>query len=207
MTADDRGILEVLGWVDIGALAVLLFFLVMGLVRGFVWQMAQLVKLVGGFLAANQFSQQVGTWVSGPRLQPPYSTYLAYILVFGAFALGVTIICVLIEKLLRSLKLKSYDRLAGGGVGLLNGSMLVAAIVLLLYAYPPFASTRLDIADSHAGAYSARGALLTRGLLPPDIRKLLEEIVAPETVDRLAAETRHRQLPIPVPDPPPEEPR
>jgi membrane protein required for colicin V production len=205
MTADDRGILEVLGWVDMLALCILLFFLIMGLVRGFVWQVAQLVKLVGGFLAANQFSQQVGVWLSGPRLQAPYSTYLAYILVFGAFALGVTIICVLVEKLLRSLKLKSYDRLAGGGVGVLNGALLVAAVVLLLYAYPPFASTRLDIADSHAGAYAARGALLTRELMPADIRILLEEIVDPETVDRLAAETRDRQLPIPVPEP--EQPR
>jgi membrane protein required for colicin V production len=208
MSPEERGILEVLGWVDLGALIILAIFLILGLIRGFVWQIAQLVKLVGGFMMANRFAEQVGGWMTGERLQPPYSTYLAYLLVFGAFALAVTIVCVLIEKALKKLKLKSYDRLAGGGVGLLNGWMLVALLVLLLYAYPPFASTRVAIADSYAGAYAARSALLTRGFLPDDIRALVERIVRPGTVEQLDQETRDRELPFPVPpEQPPPEPR
>lgn len=193
---DPVGFLHELNWLDLGALIILTFFLVMGMIRGFTWQALQVVKLFGGIMLANLFAEQVGGMIPLEQVEPRYRTYLAYVLIFVCFAVAISIAANLLDESLKKLKLKSYDRLAGGGLGLASGWLMLTAVVTLLYCYPPLSSTRGDISASYSGAYAARTALLSRSFMPTDIRDVIEKYIDPEAVDRLAKETKDRKLPI-----------
>ena len=204
--AATPGFIQQLGWLDLGALIILGFFLVMGLLRGFVWQVVQFAKLVGGIVLANLFATTVGGWITSDKLQPPYSTYLAYVLIFLGFAIVMTIVAKLLEESLKKMELKSYDRLAGAALGLASGWLMLTVVVMFLYSRPPLDSTRNDNSTSYAGAYAARTALVAGPMLPAEVKQLYERIVDPSSVTKLADETKDKRIHIvtpPAPPPPP----
>ena len=116
-----------LGWVDIGLAVFLLLSVLIGLARGFVFE---LLSLIGWFVAG----------LAAIALAPFVEPHLAVGAVGSSFRHGVTIAIVfllalvmwsvgarLVRAMVRSTPLNAIDRLLGAGFGLLRG-----AVVLLL---------------------------------------------------------------------------
>jgi membrane protein required for colicin V production len=121
-----------LGWVDIGLAAFLLLSVLIGLVRGFVFE---LLSLVGWFAA----------WFAGFWLTPMFVGYIHIAESGSRLNYGVTFACVflvalviwslaarLVRALIRATPLSAFDRLLGAGFGFARGLvvLLVVAIVI-----------------------------------------------------------------------------
>jgi len=121
-----------LGWVDIGLAAFLLLSVLIGLARGFVFE---LLSLAGWFAA----------WFVGLWLTPMFAgdiplgdpgSSLNYGLTFACVFLVALVVWSLVARLVRALiratPLSAFDRLLGAGFGFVRGLvvLLVAATVV-----------------------------------------------------------------------------
>lgn len=121
-----------LGWVDIGLAAFLLLSVLIGLARGFAFE---LLSLVGWFAA----------WFAGFWLTPMFVGYIHVGEPGSGLNYGVTFACVflvalvlwslgarLVRALIRATPLSAFDRLLGAGFGFVRGLvvLLVAATVI-----------------------------------------------------------------------------
>lgn len=125
-----------LGWVDIGLAAFLLLSMLIGLARGFVFE---LLSLVGWFAA----------WFAGLWLTP---TFLGYVHIGepgSSLNYAVTFACVflvalvvwglgarLVRALVRATPLSGFDRLLGGGFGFVRGLVVLLVLATVIGISP-----------------------------------------------------------------------
>ena len=129
-----------IGWVDIGLLVFLALSIIVGLMRGFVFE---LLSLAGWFAAYF-----AGRWLT-PLAQPyihigePGST-LNYGATFACVFLAALVIWSLAARLVRALiratPLSPVDRLLGAGFGLLRG-LVVLLVVAIVVSVSPLAKS------------------------------------------------------------------
>jgi membrane protein required for colicin V production len=125
-----------IGWVDIAMLAFLLLSVVVGLVRGVVFEV---LSLVGWFVA----------WFFALWLTPvalPYitlggaGTTLNHVIAFACVFLVVLLIwsvgARLVRALIRATPLSPVDRMLGAGFGVLRGGVVLLLVVLAVSFTP-----------------------------------------------------------------------
>lgn len=121
-----------IGWIDIAMLAFLLLSVLVGLMRGVVFE---LLSLVGWFVAWF-----CALWLT-PAVQPHVAlggegTALNHAIAFGAVFLGVLIVwgiaARLVRALIRATPLSVFDRLLGAGFGVLRGAIVLLLAVLVV---------------------------------------------------------------------------
>ncbi len=119
-------------WVDWALVAVLLASVLIGLVRGFVFEVLSLVGWVVAWVAAQ--------W-AGPALAPhlPVGTpgsgvnvITAFVLVFIIAMIVWTLLAKLVRRLIHATPLSLIDRVLGGGFGLLRGAVLLLVVGLIV---------------------------------------------------------------------------
>ena len=122
-------------WVDIALLAVLCVSALVGLWRGFVFEIVALLGWLVAYVAANLG----GPWVAG---QLPSGAGAAIRLWGASVLVFVLVACTLLARLLRALvsvtPLTVVDRLLGGAFGAARG-VVVLVIVGTLVTLSPFA--------------------------------------------------------------------
>ncbi|MEK7483184.1 MAG: CvpA family protein [Planctomycetota bacterium] len=116
----------------------LLFCMAWGAMRGLTTQLARLVTLFLGITAARQLGPQLAPVLSSnfENIKSPTDLIAAYILLFLAVCLGVSVLTWFLKDVLSELKLKKYDRIFGaflGGVGGSVFSVLLMSFFLLLF--------------------------------------------------------------------------
>lgn len=108
-----------LNWFDVGVLAVLVFSLVLGLIRGFFTQVAGILGVVISVLVALKFSPAFGDWLV--TLLPTVPTTSVSIGAFVALLLAVLgawlVLMHFVKKLLLKLDFGTFDRALGGAFG------------------------------------------------------------------------------------------
>ena len=121
-----------LGWIDIGMTALLALSVVVGLARGFVFEMLALAGWFAAYFAAlwftPTFQEAVHIGASGSSLN--------YLLTFGGVFLVALVAWSLIARLIRALiratPLSLFDRLLGAAFGLLRGLVVLLVIATLV---------------------------------------------------------------------------
>ena len=130
--------LHELGWVDLTLLAILAVSVLMGLWRGFVFEIVSLVGWLVAYVAANLFGPQFAQSLPVGDLASPVRLWGGYAVVFVL----VLIACGLLARLLRALvaatPLSVVDRLLGALFGVARG-VLILVIVATLVTLSPFA--------------------------------------------------------------------
>lgn len=160
--------------VDLISLALLVIFLIRGVWKGFVWQMAGLVSLIGGMVAANKLSPKVA-----PKLHENFAIFrehdnadviTSYFLIFVAVMLVVLVLARALKGLIDRLRLNSYDRLLGG---LFGGLKAVAVIVLVISVLTMFESTLVNdhIAKAYTGKVADFAVKKSGPLFPEEIKQ------------------------------------
>jgi uncharacterized membrane protein required for colicin V production len=121
-------------WIDILGLALVLYFLVIGAVRGLWWQVVRLLGIVASVAVARAVAPRIA-----PRLAetfPDLGERLASGLVWTILILLGLLVVALIGRLgretLEGAELGPIDRIGGGLAGALTGLLVHAAIVLCL---------------------------------------------------------------------------
>jgi len=125
-----------LGWVDIALAAFLLLSVLIGLARGFVFE---LLSLVGWFAA----------WFAGLWLTPMFVGYVHIGEPGSSLNHGVTFACVflvalvvwslaarLVRAMIRATPLSAFDRLLGAGFGLVRGLVVLLVVATVVGVSP-----------------------------------------------------------------------
>ncbi|MBL9078980.1 MAG: CvpA family protein [Planctomycetes bacterium] len=176
--------LQHLGWVDLTALAVLLVFFVIGLFKGLIWQVSRIAILVLAYVAAGRFGATVGAWfartpaVGGEPGRatgdtPDTTLYLAYVLIFLAVLVVLSLASILLQRLAQKAGLGFFDRLGGGVLGVATGACVVLFGLFVVNMF--FQGSHLASAahSSHALRLSRRAIDLLGDGVPDELRTVI----------------------------------
>jgi membrane protein required for colicin V production len=121
---------------DIVIIALLLFGLVRGFMKGLVMELAKIVSVVIGLWLSIQFSSFTYQYIiSHYEVTGNYIKPAAFIITFLIFALLLTIAAKLLDKALRTIGLGILLKLGGAVVGTLKYSIIIGSILYaLVYA-------------------------------------------------------------------------
>ncbi len=160
-----------MGWVDAVLLGVLILSVIVGLVRGLVFEMLSAVGWIAAYFAAQWVTPTlaphipVGEPGSGLNHGAAFaSAFIAALIVWGLAAR-------LLRMLIRATPLSLLDRLLGAGFGIARGMIVLLALATVVAFTPLMKSAAWQ---QSIGAVWLQSVL--RGLkpvLPPDISKHL----------------------------------
>jgi membrane protein required for colicin V production len=127
-----------LGWVDIGLLLFVALSVVVGLMRGVVFEILALAGWVVAYIAAQLLTPLVQPHTSigqpGSALNHAVAFASVFLVSLVLWGLGARLVRVLI----RATPLSSFDRLLGAGFGVLRG-LLVLLVLALVLGFTPVA--------------------------------------------------------------------
>ena len=129
-----------LGWVDIALLAVFCLSVLVGLWRGFVFEIVSLMGWLVAFIIANAAGPLLADYI--PVGDPGSSTrlWIAYVAVFVVLLLTCTLLARMLRAVIAATPLSLVDHLLGGVFGVVRGA-LVLVVVGLLVMLSPYATS------------------------------------------------------------------
>jgi len=167
-------ILQHMTWIDWTSLAIVVYFLVMGLFRGFLWQASRLVSLVLAYVLAGVFGHDVADFlakhISGIQGRPSY--YIAYFSIFIAVLITLSLLTILLDRFVRKLELSFFNHVGGGLLGFATAVGLIVAVLGLLYRLLPGSPFVVEAKGSYTGRVSR--VVVQRVGLPGEIRSLYD---------------------------------
>ncbi|MBU4231309.1 MAG: CvpA family protein [Proteobacteria bacterium] len=158
---------------DLGIIILLGLIALRGYYRGLFQEIAVLVGVVGGVVAAAHTYLRLASLLQSWITDPQHARWVAFAVVFVAVYWLTRLAAHVIQRLLYHIYLDFFDRLLGGVFGLAKGALLVGFALMLLGTVLP--------RDSHLlkGSVAAPKLIaLSRqslGLLPPDFKQRLND--------------------------------
>jgi membrane protein required for colicin V production len=164
---------QALTWLDYTLLAVLALSVLVGLWRGLVFECLSLVGWLVAWWGAQWAAPQVAPWLAGvlggrlPLGAPESSANAgaAFALCFIGILIVWTLLAKLVRMLIQATPLSLFDRVLGGGFGLLRGGVLLLVLATVVQLTP--------LAQASAWRQSAGGAVLAAALVA--VRPLLPD--------------------------------
>lgn len=160
-----------IGWVDWALLAVLLASVIVGLVRGFVFELLSLLGWVAAWFAAQWFAPLVAGWLPVGTPGSALNLGAAFALTFLLALVAWTLAAKLIRLVLHATPLSLPDRLLGALFGVLRGGVLLLALAVVVGLTPAARSAAWQQSQGAAALASALRALMP--LLPAPLARHL----------------------------------
>ena len=156
-----------LGWVDIAVLSVFGLSVLVGLWRGFAFEIVSLLGWVVAFVIANTLGPLLADYL--PLGDPGSSLRLwaAYVLVFVLVLLTCTLFARMLRALISATPLSLVDRLLGGIFGVARGALILVVVGLLVSLSPYASSTTWK--SSHASLWLGMALEGLKPLLPQSL--------------------------------------
>jgi membrane protein required for colicin V production len=164
--SDATSALAAIGWVDWLLIAIVLVSVVVGVMRGLVFEVLSVLGWFAAYFAAQWLAPAIE-----PRLPlgEPGSA-VRYGLAFAAGFVASLLIWALVIRLIRivlhATPLAPLDRVLGAGFGLVRGGVLLLAIATLVGLTPARGSPAWE--TSHAAQWLQLAIAGLRPLLPPE---------------------------------------
>ena len=176
----DPGLLASLGPVDLTALAILVVFFVLGLFRGFVWQVSRILTLVLAYVVAGTYGEWVAARIDGwfpADTDEQLPLYIAYFCVFLVVLVVIGVLAHFIDKLVQDVGLTFYNRLGGGLLGIVTGGAAVLALLATMLMFFAPDSGVVEAAQRSRSMELGRRTLDALGGIVPEP---VQELFAPE---------------------------
>ena len=158
---------------DFILLTLLAIALIRGIMRGAIRQVASLVGIVAGFVVAGHLYLRLLPVIKRFLPPVPYSEVISYLLIFAATWVIIILLSLLLARLSRIILMGWADRLLGGALGLLKGTVAVVVLVAALTLFLP-GKSRLLTGSLLAPYVQGAGHYLVQ-LTPTDLRKKYQE--------------------------------
>ncbi len=129
-----------LGWVDIALLAMFGLSVLVGLWRGFVFEIVSLLGWLVAFVIANAAGPLLADYIPLGDANSSTRLWVAYVLVFVVLLLTCTLLARMLRALVAATPLSFVDHLLGGVFGVVRGA-LVLVVVALLVLLSPYATS------------------------------------------------------------------
>lgn len=164
-----------LSWADLALLLVVAVSVIVGAVRGLVFEALSLGAWVVAYLAAPFLAPVVEGWLPAAEHDGGWQDLAGIVLAFVIVLLLVGLLARLLRALIHATPLKAPDRLLGSGFGLLRG-VLLCLLIGVLIGFTPLrqhpAWTQSQSRPLLAGTLRALGPLL-----PQDLHRLLDPVI------------------------------
>lgn len=164
--------LDQLTGVDWCAVVIVVWFVVLGIARGFVRELLRLCAWLGGLWLGRRYEGELAPFLRQHMdgLQPPLDSVVAYFVIVGAVLIACWFVLRVFQNGLKRLQLQSYDRLFGAVIGAAKGLLLVAFAVLALSHLPGFESTKAAVKKSEAARFTDALVKHVEPLFPASVR-------------------------------------
>lgn len=116
--------------IDYAIIAILIISIGIGVVRGAVREVLNVVGWVLAFILSHAFAPNLAAYFSDWAAEPVVRLVVAWVAIFMLVLVVVGMIASLLTELMRKLGLGGLDRGVGGAVGLLRGALLLVALTL-----------------------------------------------------------------------------
>jgi membrane protein required for colicin V production len=121
-------------WLDILILLPLLIGLVIGIKRGLIIELTNLISIIAGVVCARLLSAPVAAWIAQQFTWPEaVCSVVAYTLLFLVSTILLYLLGKLLTKLFKAVKLGWLNRLLGGVFGLAKYAIIVLFVVLCVH--------------------------------------------------------------------------
>lgn len=157
---------------DIAAAIVLSFFLIKGIIRGFIKEIASIFGLVISFALASLFYSSGADLLDSFIKTTSYRDVLGFLLVFLVAYVILAVIGLIMDKVIKMTISKPLDIIMGSLVGLLKGIFLAALLLLVVSAF--VAPDEPLLKDSQSRPLLLPVADNMKKLTPDNLRKQLE---------------------------------
>jgi membrane protein required for colicin V production len=160
-----------LGWIDWALLAVVAVSIVVGLMRGFVFECLSLIGWVVAWFAAQWAAPMLAGHLPIGRPGSTTNLAVALALCFIAALVAWTLLARVVRLLIQATPLSLPDRLLGAGFGAARGAVLLLAIAAVVALTPAAQSTAWR--QSQGARILNHALAAVRPLLPPAAGRLL----------------------------------
>lgn len=160
-----------LPWIDWTLLAVLLVSVIVGLVRGFVFEVMALVGWLVAWFGSQYLAREVSPYIPIGTPGSAGNMACAYVLCFVSILLVWALLARLVRMLIHATPLSIPDRLLGGGFGLLRGGVLLLALATVVALTPAAQSKPWQRSEGARWIDAALAGL--KPLLPAEVARYL----------------------------------
>ncbi len=163
--------LPALHWVDWALLAVLLLSVLVGLVRGVVFELMSLAGWLVAWFGAQYLARELSPHLPVGSAGSAGNLAMSYVLCFVAVLVVWSLLAKLVRLLIHATPLSVPDRLLGAGFGLLRGGVLLLAVATVVALTPVAQAPGWQQSQ---GAHWLGAALLSlKPLLPDELASYL----------------------------------
>ena len=159
---------ETFGWIDWALLTVLGISMLIGIVRGFAFEVLSLASWLLAWVGAQWLAPELAPHLPVGSAGSGLNRAAAFVGAFVVVLLGCALLARLVRMLVQATPLSLADRALGAGFGLARGALLLLAVAMVVALTPMVSSASWQ---ASAGARWLGAALL--GLQP-----LLPEAIA-----------------------------
>jgi membrane protein required for colicin V production len=117
---------------DWAVVAVLALSLLIGALRGLVYEVLSVVSWVAAFVLAQWFAPDVGAWLPVGKSGETARYAVAFVIVFIGVVFAGGVLAWLIKKMVEAVGLRPIDRTLGAAFGLLRGVVLLLAAAVVV---------------------------------------------------------------------------
>jgi|Deesub1362A_J573_1020465.scaffolds.fasta_scaffold01847_5 membrane protein required for colicin V production len=162
---------------DLSLMALLAFFLIRALVRGFVREIMGLVGVVAAIVISTISFHPLGATIRHLLdSKSPWWDPIAFVAVLAVVFVFFTSLGSALSRYINAGPFSGLDRLAGGAVGLVKGvlvSYLLINLLLLVLAIHP--GLHQTMRDSYLAPHVTRAGSYLVDLIPEDLTRSLQE--------------------------------
>lgn len=160
-----------IAWVDWALLAVLVLSIIVGIARGFIYEVLSLLGWVAAYFAAQWFAPQLGpalpVGTPGSAGNHAAAFAIVFLLALIVWGLGVRVL----RMLVHATPLSGVDRVLGAVFGVSRGVVLLLAVASVVMLTPMRQAHAWQA--SRGAAWLAEGIVLVKPLLPADVSRHL----------------------------------
>lgn len=160
-----------LPWIDWTLLAVLAVSVVVGLVRGFVFEVMALMGWIVAWFGSQYLAREVSPHLPVGTPGSAGNMAAAYVLCFVGILLVWALLARLVRLLIHATPLSVPDRLLGAGFGLIRGGVLLLALSTLVALTPAAQSKPWQRSEGARWMDAALAGL--KPLLPVEVARYL----------------------------------
>jgi membrane protein required for colicin V production len=164
-------LLQQIGWIDAVLAAVLLLSVIVGIARGFVFELLSLAGWIAAWFAAQWFAPVVAPHIPVGVAGSALNHGAAFAITFVAALIVWSLASRLVRLLIHATPLSLVDRLLGAVFGLVRGAVLLLAVTMVIGFTPLAKSAAWQQSRGAAALHAVLQALLP--FLPPQVSEHL----------------------------------
>jgi membrane protein required for colicin V production len=119
-----------LDWI---AIVLLVVSMLLGLVRGLVFEVISLAGWVVAFVSAQWLAEDLGRWLPFGDPAATWRYAAGFVLVFVGVAFAIGLVAALTRKLVAAIGLRPVDRMLGGVFGVARGAVVMLAVAVVVH--------------------------------------------------------------------------